>query len=74
MANRTSKSSLSLPTILLIIFLTLKISGAIAWSWAWVLSPLWVPLVLFTALFIGGVIGLVMLIAICAIVQKGDCA
>ena len=28
------------------VFVTLKITGIIAWSWLWVLSPLWIPLAL----------------------------
>ena len=27
------------------IFIVLKLVGAISWSWWWVLSPLWIPLV-----------------------------
>jgi hypothetical protein len=29
--------------ILALIFITLKLLGKIAWSWIWVLAPLWVP-------------------------------
>lgn len=29
--------------ILALIFITLKLTGHIAWSWLWVLSPLWMP-------------------------------
>lgn len=32
--------------VLLIIFIVLKLCGVIAWSWWWVLSPLWIGLVL----------------------------
>ena len=32
------------PTLLLILFIALKLTGVIAWSWWWVLSPLWIPL------------------------------
>jgi hypothetical protein len=28
-----------------IIFIVLKLVGAISWSWWWVLSPLWIPLI-----------------------------
>ena len=28
------------------ILVTLKFVGAISWSWWWVLSPLWIPLVI----------------------------
>ena len=27
-----------------IVFITLKLTGVIAWSWWWVLAPFWVPL------------------------------
>ncbi len=29
--------------ILLVLFTVLKLTGAITWSWLWVLSPFWVP-------------------------------
>ena len=37
--------------LLTLIFITLKLTGVITWSWWWVLSPLWIPVVLFLALF-----------------------
>jgi len=33
-------------TLLLILFVGLKLTGQIGWSWWWVLSPIWVPLLL----------------------------
>ena len=33
---------------LAIVFIVLKLLGKITWSWVWVLSPIWIPLVLFT--------------------------
>jgi len=32
--------------LLTIVFITLKLLGVINWSWLWVLSPLWIPIVL----------------------------
>ncbi len=32
-----------LTTVLLAVFLTLKLTDQIDWSWWWVLSPLWIP-------------------------------
>lgn len=29
--------------LLTIVFIALKLTGYIAWSWWWVLSPLWLP-------------------------------
>ena len=44
MANTNSKSSsLGLGTVLFIVFLVLKLTNNIDWSWWWVTSPLWIP-------------------------------
>jgi hypothetical protein len=37
--------------LLAIVFITLKLTGYIAWSWWWVLSPLWLPLAVLLAIF-----------------------
>lgn len=31
--------------LLTIVFIVLKLTGYIAWSWIWVLSPLWISLI-----------------------------
>ncbi len=45
----------SLPTLLTVLFVALKLCGVIDWSWWWVLSPipitLGIALVAFTAVF-----------------------
>ena len=33
-------------SILLIVFLVLKLTGNITWAWIWVLSPLWISFLL----------------------------
>lgn len=38
--------------ILFIVFLVLKLTGTIAWSWWWVTSPLWIPLIVVLVSFI----------------------
>jgi len=50
MAKNSGSSGLSLPGVLFIIFLILKLTGNIDWSWWWVTSPLWIPVVLFIGL------------------------
>lgn len=30
---------------LAILFIALKLMGYIAWSWLWVLSPIWIPFI-----------------------------
>ena len=51
MASKNSNSGLSLPGVLFIIFLILKLTGNIDWSWWWVTSPLWIPVCLFLGVF-----------------------
>lgn len=56
----TSSSGISLGGLLLVIFVVLKLTGNIAWSWWWVLSPLWIP---FAIVLAGGIlIGIIALI------------
>lgn len=43
-------------SILALIFITLKLTGHIAWSWLWVLSPLWLPISLLIGIFLLGCI------------------
>lgn len=37
--------------ILTIVFIILKLLGKINWSWIWVLSPLWISLIVTAILF-----------------------
>tara|TARA_Y100000310_G_C20349528_1_gene653662 strand:+ start:36 stop:242 length:207 start_codon:yes stop_codon:yes gene_type:complete len=39
-----------LTTLLTMLFITLKLCGVVAWSWWWVLSPIWISFVLIAAL------------------------
>lgn len=62
MAQQTVNTSggMSLPTVLFVVFLVLKLTGTIDWSWWWVTSPLWIPLVI---LFVGTLIAAVIVAA-----------
>lgn len=58
----------SLCTLLTVLFVGLKLAHVIAWSWLWVLSPLWIPAaivlaILIVILVIGLVIGLIVALA-----------
>lgn len=58
-----SVGNLSLSTILFIVFLVLKLTGYISWSWWWVTAPLWVgPAVVVGIIAIALCLGLVSLI------------
>jgi hypothetical protein len=45
--------------LLAIVFITLKLTGYIAWSWWFVLAPLWVPFGIFL-LVMGVIIGMAL--------------
>lgn len=45
-----SSSGIGFFGILTIVFIILKLTGHIAWSWWWVLAPLWMPAALFLVL------------------------
>lgn len=45
MSNESSKSGngIGIGTILFVVFLVLKLTHVIDWSWWWVSAPLWIP-------------------------------
>jgi hypothetical protein len=49
----TSTGGIGFGGLLAILFIALKLTGVITWSWWWVLSPLWIPLALFGAVLLG---------------------
>lgn len=49
-------SGMTFGDLLLAAFIVLKLTGVIDWSWWWVLSPLWIPIVFMLV---------VMLIVVC---------
>jgi hypothetical protein len=46
MANNNTSNGIGFGTVLFLVFLVLKLTGNIDWSWWWVTSPLWIPLTL----------------------------
>ena len=37
---------ISIPVLLFVIFLVLKLTNLIDWTWYWVTSPIWIPLLI----------------------------
>jgi hypothetical protein len=65
MSNSTSSSGgIGFCGLLTILFVGLKLTHYIDWSWWWVLSPLWLPI---TAFF-----SFVFLLALCETLLKGE--
>ena len=46
------KADFSVPVILFIIFVVLKLCKVITWSWWWVCSPLWISALVVLAIWI----------------------
>ena len=44
MSKESSSSGISFMGMLTILFITLKLTNYIDWSWWWVLSPMWLPI------------------------------
>jgi hypothetical protein len=56
---RPQAPGVSFADLLALLFIGLRLGGAIDWPWVWVLSPLWIPLAL--GLFVVALGGLVAL-------------
>jgi hypothetical protein len=58
--SKSSSSGLGIGTILFLIFMVLKLTNYIDWSWWWVTAPLWIPLLLILGVL--AVLGVLLLI------------
>jgi hypothetical protein len=55
MGNNSSNSSgggIGFAGLLTIVFIVLKLLGKITWSWWWVLSPIWISIIIFIVIVI----------------------
>lgn len=61
MSNTADSSSggIGFVGLLTITFIVLKLTGVIAWSWLWVLSPIWIA-----ALVVAAILAVVLVIAL----------
>ena len=58
--SSSSSSGIGFCGLLTIVFVTLKLTGYIAWSWWWVLSPLWIGFAV--------LLGLILIVGVVAVV------
>lgn len=57
MSKESSSSGISFMSMLTILFIALKLTNFVDWSWWWVLSPMWLPL--FVLLMSAGLISVI---------------
>lgn len=50
---KTTVSGFGFGGWLALIFITLKLCKVIAWSWLWVLAPIWIPIAVMIAVMAG---------------------
>jgi hypothetical protein len=51
-SNNNSNGGIGFAGLLTVAFIVLKLMGVIAWSWWWVLSPIWISFLLLVAILI----------------------
>ena len=55
--STTTSSGIGFPGLLAILFIALKLTGYITWSWLWVLAPIWITFVIVVfILIIAGIV------------------
>jgi hypothetical protein len=52
MSERSTSAQFPILGMLGLLFIGLKLTGHIAWSWWWVLSPFWIPVLIGILVFI----------------------
>ena len=60
MEKQNTSGGIGIGMVLFIVFLVLKLTGTIDWSWWWVTSPLWIPFA--AAAVILGIVGVIAII------------
>lgn len=60
-SGSTAGGGLGLSGVLLVVFIVLKLCKVITWSWVWVLSPLWISLILWGVILLIWVITLLII-------------
>ena len=45
--NENKNYGIGFTGLLAIVFIVLKLTNVIEWSWVWVLSPIWIPIAIY---------------------------
>lgn len=54
--NNQTRGGIGFAGILTIVFIVLKLTRVIAWSWWWVLSPIWLSFCIFIIIGVGAML------------------
>lgn len=60
-SSGSSSGGIGFVGLLTIVFIILKLVGTITWSWGWVLSPIWISIIVITLVAIVGISVMVVL-------------
>ncbi len=55
-SSNSSSSGMGFTSLLTVLFIGLKLTDYIDWSWWWVLSPIWISVVLVLVVIVVGVV------------------
>ena len=58
MESSNGRKGIGFTGLLTITFITLKLTGVVAWSWVWVLAPVWISVVILLVLLFLLVVGI----------------
>lgn len=48
----SERNGLTLADVLLVVFIILKLCGVVNWSWWWVLSPIWISVIMAIVVYV----------------------
>ncbi len=54
MSNESNAGGIGFFELLMIVFIVLKLTEVITWSWFWILSPVLIPVIILVVLILGG--------------------
>ena len=63
--SKAATGGIGFTGLLTIVFIVLKLCKVISWSWLWVLSPVWIPIVLVII-----ILAILLVAAICKAMRK----
>ena len=58
--NKNYSTGIGFAGLLTIVFIALKLIGIINWSWLWVLSPIWIEVVVAVLIFVIAIVCIVI--------------